>query len=351
MNKPLRFTLVALICLLLLGQTALAANGYPDDWKIDPEARADYPQWFLDSFLDLQDDLANARDQGKKGLMVVFSMPYCSHCKQFASKTLRDDQVVEKLTADFDAVHVDLFSDVNMVSPTGESMSVKAFGKREKADFTPAVFFYDLEGKRMLRLIGYQSPERFMTVLSYLSEGHNQRLSLKQYISKQTQAKTVITRIDDPLFSKPPYHFDRRSTPAKRQLMVIFDEADCQECNHVLGELFQDPIIRPQLERLDLVRLNLNEQTPVVRADGSRSTAKDWYAELGFNRSPAFVFFDEHGNQVMTTDAMMLHARLNNTLGYVLERAYEEGIRYQRFASRRAGERKAAAKPVAKPME
>jgi hypothetical protein len=38
----------------------------------------------------------------------------------------------------------------------------------------------------------------------------------------------------------------------------------------------------------------------------------------------------------MLTDAMMLRQRFDNTLGYVLEQAYLEGISYQRFARRRA---------------
>jgi hypothetical protein len=38
----------------------------------------------------------------------------------------------------------------------------------------------------------------------------------------------------------------------------------------------------------------------------------------------------------MQSDALMLRQRLDNTLAYVLEKAYTEGISYQRFARRRA---------------
>ncbi|MEA3276805.1 MAG: hypothetical protein U9Q81_16225 [Pseudomonadota bacterium] len=56
------------------------------------------------------------------------------------------------------------------------------------------------------------------------------------------------------------------------------------------------------------------------------------------------VFFDESGRQVLQTDALVLKSRMMNSLGFVAERAYEDGWTYQRFArsqamARAAGER------------
>jgi len=44
------------------------------------------------------------------------------------------------------------------------------------------------------------------------------------------------------------------------------------------------------------------------------------------------MFFDEGGAAALETDALVLEQRMMNSLSYVLERAYEQGWTYQRFA-------------------
>jgi len=326
------------ILLMLAWLTTPAAWSAASGWNPDPDAEAKYPDWFLDSFLDLQEDVQNARAAGKKGLMVVFSLPQCSHCKMFAAKTLRDPAVEAAVRHSFDAVHVNLFSDIEMVSPQGEAMSVKEFGRQERADFTPAIYFYDVEGRRVLRIIGYHPAERFIRVLRYVSEEHYRNGALREYLAA-TAARPASGRaaapVDDPIFKRPPYNLDRRAGAAARQLMVVFDRPDCEECVYVLGTLFKDATIRDWLEQLEVVRLRFDDRDPVVKPDGTRTTAAAWHAELGLHRTPAFAFFDRQGNTAMLTDAFMMRGRLDNTLAYVLEEAYLEGINYQRFASRR----------------
>ncbi|MGB0723171.1 MAG: thioredoxin fold domain-containing protein [Gammaproteobacteria bacterium] len=350
MNTPKPKLMLAMGLALIIAALPMLAHaefGDPEGWNPNPEERTVYPDWFVDSFLDLPEDLANARTEGKKGIMVVFSMPFCSHCKQLIKTTFADETIVAKLRRDFDAVHVDLFSDAEMVSPKGEPMRVKEFGKREGADFTPAIYFYDLDGNRMLRVIGYQPPDRFSHILSYLSEGHYRESRLRDYLARKENKTTpnkVIPRIDDPLFEGPPFALDRRIGPAPRQTLIVFDGPDCDECPYVFGELFQHPRLRKQLQQLEVMRVRLDEPTPILRPDGSVTTAAQWHAELGLHRTPALLFLNERGEQVMLTDAMLLPIRLDNTLGFVLERAYEKGWNYQRFASMRSGERKAAAR-------
>ncbi|MGB5744315.1 MAG: thioredoxin fold domain-containing protein [Sedimenticolaceae bacterium] len=328
------------ISLLILFVPVLVAA--PDGWNPDPLQPTVYPDWFVDSLLDLQDDLHSAKAAGKQGLMVVFSMPYCSFCKELARTTFADPAVSKALQRDFAAVHLDLFSDVEVVTPSGETMSAKAFASREGADYTPAIYFYGLDGQRLLRIVGYHPPQRFEQILRYLSDREFERMALREYLVGDTTANEKSANdapVQDPLFAAPPFALDRRQPPAQRPLMIVFDRRNCRECSFVLGELFRIPSIRSQLEQFDLVRLDFEDQQPLHDPIGRQTTTAKWHANLGFHRFPAFAFLDEYGNLVQKTDAMMLEGRLDNTLGYVLERAYLEGINYQRFASRRAAER------------
>ena len=300
---------------------------------------AEYPDWFLESFLNLQDDLDNAREAGKKGLIVVFSTAGCSYCFKFADETLRDPEVVARLRPDFDALALEIFGDDLMVSPKGEEMPIKEFAKKLGADFTPATYFFDLEGEPRLRIIGFNPPDRFLSAMRYVAEGHYNEGRFRDFLAAEKRAvgaSTSYQRVDDPLFAEPPFMLMRSQVSAERPLMVVFDGPDCDECSYLFGTLFRDPELRGLLEKMDVVRLGVDEDVPVVTPGGARTTAPDWHGELGFHRTPAFAFFDQSGNLVMRSDALMLRQRLDNTLGYVLEEAYLEGISYQRFARRRS---------------
>jgi thioredoxin-related protein len=300
---------------------------------------ANYPEWFVETFLDLQEDLNNARESDKKGLIVVFSTVGCSYCYKFAQETLHDPDVVDLLRRDFDALALEIFSDDFMVSPWGEELRVKEFAKKLGADFTPATYFFDLEGKPRLRIVGFYPSGRFSSAMRYVAEGHYHEVSFRGFLTAESQASgdlSTTAKTDDPLFVDPPFNLARNLVAADRPLMVVFDGPHCEECPHLFGTLFRDPEIREQLLKIDVVRLRVDEETPVVTPSGKQTAAAQWQAALGFHRTPGFAFFDQSGNLVIHTDALMLRQRLNNALGYVLEKAYLEGISYQRFARRRA---------------
>ncbi len=66
---------------------------------------------------------------------------------------------------------------------------------------------------------------------------------------------------------------------------------------------------------------------------------------------PALVFFDRDGRQVLKTDALVLRQRMKNSLKFVLDKAYEQGMTYQRYARTRALEKFAAASSDGKPIK
>jgi hypothetical protein len=123
-----------MVACTLLPWATIAASEAMDDSEL---LTAEYPEWFLESFLNLQEDLANTRDAGKKGLIVVFSTVGCSYCYKLASETLRNPEVIANLRRDFDALASEIFSDDLMISPSGEELPVKEFAKNIGADLTP----------------------------------------------------------------------------------------------------------------------------------------------------------------------------------------------------------------------
>ena len=297
-----------------------------------------HPSWFVESpFNDLEGLLDNALSEGKTGLMVLFTTQGCSYCDQFIRVSLGNPKIAGRVQGSFAAVGLEIFDDREMTDPGGESLSIKAFAKREGAGYSPTLLFYGEDGKRLVRNVGYQSPQRFSRILDYLIDGHAGRVSLRDYLREvatsdaETQANPHLNT--DPLFMRPPYALDRSHFAAEQPLLVIFEKPACQACDDFHREVLALEEIRGLLDGFEIARLDAeDDKTPVIAPDGKPTTPAQWWARTHFSRLPTLVFFAENGRQVLETDALVKRQRMLNSVNYVLQRAYEKDWTYQRFA-------------------
>lgn len=324
----------------LCSGAAPPANGF-DESEMKHIA---YPDWFSDSpFSDLAEELEEARGGDRLGLMVLFTTEGCSYCERFIATSLGDAELASRVQAHFRSLGLEMFDDTGMTDPRGASLTVKQFAEREGAEFSPTLLFYGQDGERMLRVVGYQSPERFRMILDYLTGGYFRGESLADYIKRRAHAAARAATGSraglkpDPLFASPPYALDRSRFPADQPLLVLFEQSACADCEQFHAEVLAVDEVRELLGTFEVVRLDsADQQTPVIAPDGSRLTPAAWFARTGFSRVPALLLFDEQGRRVLQTDALVLRQRMINALHYVLERAYDKGWSYQRFARARA---------------
>lgn len=333
---------IGLACLLAAASFGVAAA---KDAPFDDAAivRTEDPAWFKTSFLDLRDDLAEARAAGKQGLMVLFSTEGCAYCKAFIERSLKDPAIGARVREHFDTIHLEIFDDAEMKDPQGRSLAVKDFARREGAAFSPTLLFYGTDGRRMHRVVGYQSPERFRTVLDYLVDGHHRTLSYRDYLARRTagrvSAPPPAALVRDPLFDRPPYVLDRRR-PADTPLLVLFERPGCEACREFHAQVLSDPAVRGLLARFHAVQLDAGDAaTPVLAPDGRRLTPRRWAAELELAHLPAMVFFDEAGREVLRNDSLSYRQRTLRSLQYVLDKAYLRGILFQRYTREKSIER------------
>lgn len=297
-----------------------------------------YPDWFEDSpFHDLREDLHEALADGRQGLMVLFTTEGCSYCDAFIRNSLGDPEIARLVQQDFATVGLEIFDDAEMTDPRGQPTAIKEFAEREGADFSPTLLFYGAQGETLLRIVGYQSPERFRMILGYVSGGHHRSEPLRAYLARFSQnigkPSTGAGFKPDSLFASPPYQLDRSRIPADRPLLVIFEERDCAACAAFHEEVLASADIRKMLERFEIARFDAaDNKTPVVAPDGSRTTPAALFERAAFTRTPALQFFDENGTAILKTDALVLRQRMLNSMLYVLERAHEKGMTFQRFA-------------------
>ena len=337
MNLRLRSTRPIALGILTLVSVALQ-TAWAKDFDDAQGGHIDYPDWFeANPFNDLREVLDEAGSNGKKGLMVLFTTEGCSYCARFIRKSLGDPELASEVQANFAAVGFEIFDDREMTDPRGNPKAVKQFALDEGAEFAPTLLFYNEGGKRLFRQVGYQSPERFQGILNYLASGQVDKESLRDYFNRLAAEKRAAPSNKglkhDPLFGQPPYALDRSGFPAEQPLLLLFEKPGCAECDEFHTDVLALQEVRDLLSRFEIVRLDADdEKTAVVAPDGVRTTPAAWFNQTAFSRLPALVFFDEKGNEVLKTDALVRRARMLNSLNFVLQRAYEKGWTYQRFA-------------------
>jgi thioredoxin-related protein len=321
-------------------------TSFAKDFNDSEVGHIEYPGWFKnDPFTDLSLELDNAREDGKHGLMVLFTTEGCSYCYVFIRRSLGDPELASFVQENFYSMGLEIFDDTDMTDPRGSEMSIKQFAKREGVEFSPTLLFYGDGGDRVLRVVGYQSPERFKIILNYVIGNHFRSESLGEYFNRLAKRRdaafSVVALKQDPLFSNPPFALERNRFPASSPLLVIFETSGCSECEDFHTNVLELEEIRKVLARFEIVRLDAaDKETPVRTPNGTRINPASWFEQNDFTRVPALMFFDEHGNTVLKTDALVLRQRMLNSMHYVLERAYEKGWTYQRFARSKGIERR-----------
>ncbi len=345
----IRWFLAAALCWVAAAPyTAVAETAALDDGfdiaGIDDTPRrrgVEHPPWFKHSFLDLREDLREALERGKRGIIVYFGQRDCAYCEALMQVNWgREADIVAYTRKHFDVIAIDIWGAREVTDLQGRVLTERELAVRERTHFTPSLIFYDGWGREALRLRGYYPPYKFRAALEYVVDGFYLTESLRDYLARaDPPPKFDLGDLnEEPFFDAPPHALCRRRIPADRPLVVFFEQRECHACDILHSDPLQDARTRDLLERFQVVQLDMWAETPVITPAGERSTAREWAERLGLFYAPSLVFFDERGHEVFRLDSVARLYRLRNVLHYVLEKGYLEVPlqRWQEDRQRRA---------------
>lgn len=311
-------------------------GGIDDTPFIDDTPRlrnVEHPDWFKLSFLDLADDLAEAVAGGKKGIIVYFGQKHCPYCQALMQVNFGMSDIVRYTRDHFDVIEIDIWGSRSVTDLQGRVMSEREYAVAEKTNFTPSMLFYDAEGREAFRMTGYYPPYKFRAALEYVVEGYYLKESFRDYLARASEHfKAELTDLNEQdFFLTPPYALDRSHFPADRPLVVFFEQRDCHACDILhTGPLAEEHTLE-LLDGFDAVQLDIWADAPVLTPDGRRLTATEWARSLGIFYTPALVFFDERGREIIRVDSVVRLYRLQGVLEYVSTKGYLEAPTYQRW--------------------
>jgi thioredoxin-related protein len=274
----------ALLCLLLFAL---------------PAAAQEPPEWFVESFLDIREDAAEAARDGKR-LMLYFMQEGCPYCKQLVTVNFRDPRIAERMRRHFMSVAINIWGDREVTAADGRKVPEKRFAAALKVQFTPTLVFFDEKGALAHRINGYLPPEEFYAALD-----------------------RAIGAAPPAASGSPPESIDLRRKRGKPVALLLLSP-DCDACDELERHLGTAEL-RSQLARFELVRAS--NPSNVRTAQGPRSVQAAYV--------PSLVFF-VGDTEVFRTEAYLRPFHLASALDYVSSGSYAREPSFQRFVQARA---------------
>lgn len=179
LSRRLFFTALLLLALLPAGPQALAAAGR------DPATH-----FFDETWGDLQEELAIAREEGKQGILLFFELDECPFCHRMKRSVLNQPEVQAYFRKHFRIFTIDIEGDVELVDFQGNTTTQKDFSfKANRVRATPVMVFYDLDGKEIMRYTGATSGvQEFLWLGQFVVEGHYENMRFTRYKRQQARA-------------------------------------------------------------------------------------------------------------------------------------------------------------------
>lgn len=143
----------------------------------------DVHQFFFDQKLgDFKAELANAKKEGKKGILLMFEMDECPWCHRMKTTILNQSEVQDYYKKYFLVFSVDTKGDTVMIDFKGRETTEKKFSEENRVRATPVFGFIDLEGNMIHRLTGVtRDADEFLLLGRYVVEGAYKTQSFSAY--------------------------------------------------------------------------------------------------------------------------------------------------------------------------
>ena len=137
--------------------------------------------WFVqDSFLDMKEELAAAKEEGKH-FVVLVEQKGCPYCKTMHEKYFTDPKICDLMRNNFRVLQIDLRGDREVTDFDGKTMPEKQWAKAHlKLAFTPSLLFFAGDpaeiGRKPPRerpvavMEGLYNPFDFKALLLYVKE-------------------------------------------------------------------------------------------------------------------------------------------------------------------------------------
>jgi thioredoxin-related protein len=186
---------------LLIGAASLAAlaaaRASAEEAAKEPALSAEgllTEPWFLESFLDLADDLASAHKEGKR-LAIMWELRGCPYCRETHLVNFAQPRIANYIKSNFEVLQLNIIGDRKVKDFDGSELSEKALAAKYGVRYTPTLQFFpetpaglnDLTPPRreVARAPGYLRPDDFLAFFRFVREKAYEKGSFRDFLKAQ----------------------------------------------------------------------------------------------------------------------------------------------------------------------
>jgi thioredoxin-related protein len=150
--------------------------------------------WYLESFLDLAEDLEAAHKEGKR-FVLAWELRGCPYCKETHFVNFAQQRISDYVRSNFVVEQLNIIGSREVTDFDGAKMSEKALAAKYGIRFTPTFQFFPeaargLKGlpaakREVARIPGYLRPDDFLAMFQYVRENAYQRGSFLDYLKSR----------------------------------------------------------------------------------------------------------------------------------------------------------------------
>ncbi len=179
---------------MMLGAAAASLAGFSPARAEDPILTDDglYKQpWFLESFLDLAEDLEDARKGGKR-FVVMWELKGCPYCKETHFVNFAKPEISDYVKANFEVLQLNIIGSRIVTDFDGAKLSEKDMAAKYGVRFTPTFQFFAERAaplkelpprkREVARAPGYLRPEDFLAMFRYVREKAYRDKSFRDFV-------------------------------------------------------------------------------------------------------------------------------------------------------------------------
>ena len=321
--------LLILVCTLVFGLAQ--AEQKPEGAYLGAKP-AETPEWFKNSFLEFEDDVAEAAENGKR-VMLYFHQDGCPYCAKLVEENFADPEIEAYVRQHFEAIEINMWGDRALVSVAGKTFSEKTFAAALKVQYTPTLVFLDEQGKTALRLNGYYPPQKLRLALKYVAQREEKKQRFNDFVVASLKPRGGALISEDFFIDESDLRKNRVNS--ERYLAVYFESADCEECTLLHEKVLTDGPTRKLATELDSVQFDLLGDAVITTPQGERMSQREFANRLNIGYTPSVVFFDSKGNEVHRVEGFLKTFHFQSSLAYVLEQGYLSEPSFQRYIAAR----------------
>lgn len=128
--------------------------------------------FFMQTFLDLAEDKAEAEGDGKH-FAVLFEQRGCPYCREMHEVNFARAEIADYVSSNFGVLQLNMWGSRAVTDFDGEELEERDLARKWNVNFTPTIVFFGPGGDaEVMRMPGYFKPFHFLSMFEYVADGH-----------------------------------------------------------------------------------------------------------------------------------------------------------------------------------